>query len=522
MDKEKYKIILIAINGAWKHGNLGIDQLAGYLREKGFCVDMGYFHKKDSVNDIFQKIKGKYVFYGFSVTSANYSHCKELATLIKKNDKSAIIDFGGGFVTRYYREVFEEVPELDYVVLGDGEAPTEYLIEQLRTNPKYIDSQSTGHSAVASKRDQKGKFQYLNQKITHFPVFDYYEQDTPERNSRKVFCVQTKNNVCTGNCSFCTERHGKVVYKEVECIIEQIKIAHKRFGIRKVFFTDDNIFDPNDERGKEHVRKICNELKKLDFKLAYQCYCKAISLKDTPEDRELLALMKEVGFVEVFVGIESGDDDDLLLYNKYTSVSDNYSIIKLLKEHDLTPIMGFIGFNPYTTFKKMENNFKFLCDVKCTYLPNYLYTFVNVNKYTDLYEKLLADDLVISDKSEYINIRYNYADSTVAPILRYIEESMLPKLNMVQYELDWVIYSYKECKIWCKDIVDFEADFQVFQEEDFEVIKKYLGILFIEHDLGKFISVEEEFWNHFLNRQEPLKKIYDYLIALHIADNVQG
>lgn len=520
MNKNSFKIILISINSAWKHGNLGVDQLAGYLRGKGFSLDMGYYHKKDSVKEIFEKIKGKYAFYGFSVTSANYNNCKELATYLKEYDGSSIIDFGGGFVTRYYREVFLEVKELDFAVLGDGEEPTEYLLEQLIDNTEYIKRRSTGHISIVSRTDQIGKIQHINQDITYFPVFDYYEQDTPERNSRKVFCVQTKNNVCTGNCSFCTERHGKVVYKDISLIIEQIKIAYTRYGIRKVFFTDDNIFDPNDEKGKENVRKICLELKKLDFKLAYQCYCKAISLKDTPQDRELLSLMKEVGFVEVFVGIESADPDDLILYNKFTTVKDNRTIIRLLTEYGLTPIMGFIGFNPYSTFKKIENNFNFLCDVMCTYLPNYLFTFVNINKYTAFYDMIAADGLMLSDDSEYINIRYDYADKSVAPILRYIEDDMLPKLNLIQYELDWVMYSYEECKVWCTDIKDYDEIFSKFKQEDFEVIKNYLGILFIEHDLEKFKFIEQQFWKHFLDRQAPLKEIYDYLIELHIKDNL--
>jgi len=189
--------------------------------------------------------------------------------------------------------------------------------------------------------------------------------------------------------------------------------------------------------------------------------------------------------------------------------------MKLLKEHNLTPIMGFIGFNPYSTPEKIRKNYKFLIDVKCTYLPNYLYTFVNVNKYTELYDRIKADNLVLSSDEEYINIRYRYVNSEIAPILEYIEKVMLNKLNQIDYELDWVCYSYEECKIWYDDIVDFTDELNRYKDEQFSIIQKYLGILFFEQDLEKFVAVEEQFWSYFYNSQKRLKEIYDYLISIH-------
>lgn len=514
LEKSHYKILMITINGAWKHGNIGIDQLTGYLRKNGFNVDIIYCHKRDRIEEIFQKIKDEYNFYGFSVTSSNYEMCKNLACLLKNYSNDNVIDFGGGYVTRYYREVLRDVPSLDFITLGDGEIPTEYLLNQLIKNPNYILHKKTGHDSVASRNDVDSKIQFLNTVIDYLPAFDYYETDKPERNARKVHCIQTKNNVCTGNCSFCTERHGKVCYKNIDFIIEQIKIVHDRFGVHKIFFSDDNIFDPNDINGKQHVKQLCMALKNLNFKMAYQCYIKAISLKDTSEDNEILALMKEVGFVEVFVGIESGDDDDLKLYNKFTTVEDNYTIIRILKRHELTPIMGFIGFNPYSTFKKIANNFKFLIDVECTYLSNYLYCFVNVNKYTSIYDMIKKDNLMLSSDEEYINISYDYLNSEVTPILRYIHDNMLPKVESIDYELDWVCYAYEEHKVWYDDILDYSEELERCRKEYFEVLKKYLSILLVDHDLERFKIVEDDFWEFFSKKQILLKEIYDYLISI--------
>ncbi len=522
MKKENYKILLTAINGAWKHGNIGIDQLTGYLRTKGFDVDVRYFRTSDDVADVFEKIKGGYEFYGFSVTSANIDICHNLARMIKSYRKNAIIDFGGGYVTRYFKEVFLENECIDFMTLGDGEVPTEILLKNIISDSSYIYSKSTNHSSIASKTDTEDKIPYINTNIDYHPAYDYYEGDSAVRNSRKVHCIQTKNNVCTGNCSFCTERHGKVCYKNISHIIEEIKHVHLKYGVQKIFFTDDNIFDPNDNSGREHVKSLCLELLKLKnefgFKLVYQCYIKAISLHDTPEDNEILRLMKDAGFVEVFVGIESANESDLELYNKHTTVKDNYVIIDLIKRHGLFPIMGFIAFNPYTTLEKIENNFRFLCDVECTYLPNYLYSFVNMNKYTALFDKAKKDGLVLSSDDIYVNIKYCYKDKNVAPILDYVENVMLEKLKEIQYETDWIIYSYMEhCILY--DIEDYSEELADIKENDLSVIKKYLSILFAEHNLEKFKKEENKFWGHFLAQQDRIKTIYRKLMKKHTVSS---
>lgn len=508
--QDSLNTLFISINNVWRYGNIGMDQLTGYLRNKGFSIDIKYFSNKVSDCEIYSSLSLDYNVYGFSVNSSNYSKCCCLAKKIKEENANAIIVFGGGFPTRFYQEVLSENPEIDYVVLGDGEQPMESLFTALTKGDSNF-----SHVSIATHTDFTNKKDCLNKEILFFPAFDYYETDSSKRNSRKVHCIQTKNNVCTGNCSFCNERHGIINYKNIDRIVEEIKIVHTKYGVKKFFFTDDNILDPNDNIAKERLKQLCLSIDKLNFKIAFQCYIKAISLKDSEEDRELLRLMKKVGFVEVFVGLESGNQYDLNLYNKHTTVEDNYRTMRLLKENGLIPIIGFISFNPYTTLERISDNFKFLCNVECTYLFNYIYSFVVINKYTSLYQKVLTDGLINKNNTKYIDIDYTFENNDVRDILLYVKENMIPKLNALDYQLDWVTYSFIEHKIWFDNIVDYTKVLEEYKKEDLFVIKKYLGILFIQHDLEKFKNEEKFFWEHFHNRELQLKAIYQYLISLH-------
>lgn len=520
-NKPEYKSLFISIDNVWRYGNIGIDQLAGYLRQKKFHIDVKYFKIKDSIEYLFENISLDYDFYGFSVNSANYHKFCEIAFRIKNANPNAIITFGGGYVTRYYREVFNSNSNVDFIILGDGEIPTEYLLGCLSKMRLFKKKLEITHFAIAKRDDLLDKHEQFNSNIEHFPIFDYYENDTKNRNSRKVHCIQTKNNICTGNCTFCTERHGKITFKDLDLILKQIELVHIKYHVKKFFFTDDNILDPNNNYAKERIRKLCYKIKALNYKIAFQCYMKANSLNNNVEDHELLSLMKSVGFVEVFVGLESGNQTDLNLYNKKTTVENNYNIIKMLKEHDLIPVIGFISFNPYSSLSQIKENFEFLCNIECTYLFNYLYSFVVVNKYTALYDMIKTDKLLASNDDEYINIKYEYLNKDVVNILNYIEFSMIPKLNKINYEIDWVTYSYEEHIIWYDNVEDLKKELQEYKKEDLLVIKKYLSILFIENNLYDFMQVEDKFWEHFHHREIRLKEIYDYLISLHTTFELQ-
>lgn len=513
---KNYKILFISINSVWRYGNIGMDQLLGYLRDKGFEIDIKYFKNRESAEEIYKQLLGIYDLYAFSVNIANYTKCVNIAKMIKNENPKSIIDFGGGYPTRYYREIYKETNIADYMVLGDGEHPSEYLFHCLAKRKQYpFFNIKIKHDSIVTEKDMENKKDYFNKEITWNPAYDYYEKDDNFINSRKVHCIQIKNNVCTGNCSFCTERHGKVTYKSIKLVVDQIEYVYRKYKVQKIYFTDDNILDPNTEEAKVHLKKLCLELKQRRMKLSYQCYIKAFSLSDTQQDHELLSLMREVGFVEVFVGIESGNQEDLDLYNKFTTVKQNYDIIRLLKEHDIFPIMGFISFNPYSTREKIKKNFKYLCDNQCTYLHNYLYSFTVINKYTKLYEKIKKDGLLLSNEDQYVDVDFSYEDNSVEEVLNYVKEEMLPRLGKIDYELDWVMYSEMEHEVCYPDRKFYRMILEKQKEKDALWIKEHLKILFEEFSVEKFKKSEEEFWDYFKKEEDLLRPIYEKLIKLH-------
>jgi radical SAM superfamily enzyme YgiQ (UPF0313 family) len=510
--KDDYKILLVTINNLWRYSNVGIDQIAGYLRKKGYHVDILYCHTGVVYEKVIKELELKYDLYGFSVNSSNYECCLKAVEYIKENQQNAVTVLGGGFPTRYYREIFEKTQSVDSIILGDGEIPMEYLLQSLFCNNTLFSSEN-----IATHIDTENKVPYCNREISYYPAFDYYDKDKRIKNARKEYCIQTKNNICTGKCTFCTERKGIIVYKELSHIVNEISYVATNFGVRKFFITDDNIFDPNNEFAKQRVRELCLEIQKLQLNLVFKCYIKSISLSDTEEDNDLLKLMSDTGFMTMFVGIESGNEQDLKLYNKLVSVSNNITIIELLKRYGIVPQIGFINFNPYTTLETLRQNYEFLSKIEMNNLFMYVCSYLRIFKYTDIYYKAAKDGLLIEncdyldDKSEY-----NFIDNEAKKIFDFVYEYMYIRVRNLDIEFEWLHSFFAECKKINPKAKTFDEEFIEMSKQQFVLIKEFFYLLFVENDLEKCKREVDKFLSYFEGLQPRQLQIHRQLLDLYL------
>lgn len=506
------KVLLISMSNVWRSSNIGVDQLAGYLRDRDYQIDIKYYHKKESAETIINDLPKDYDLYGFSVHSSNFDKCIKVSEYLKKVSPDTTVLYGGSFVTMYYREVFLETNAVDYMILGDGEKPSEVLLQAL------MKDSVPEHKSIVTKtdiiNDTINKKPYCNQEIMHSPIFDYYEQDSQRRNSRKIYCIQTKNNICTGKCSFCTERKGPIVYKPVKQIVDEIAYVAETFGIKKIFITDDNILDPNNSIAKERVRQLCLEIQKLNLPLVFECYIKAISLKDCAEDHELLKLMSDTGFKTIFVGLEAGNNQDLVLYNKFTTVDDNETIIKMLHLHDIVPLIGFINFNPYSTLLTLKQNYHFLMRIRSTNLFQYVCSFLRVHKYTAIYEKMVTDGLITHDFNYRSELGYDFVHRDVKELFMFVYDFMYPRVRGLEIELDWVYQYFKECTVINPQAALFEDELLSLKKQQLEMMKQFFYTLYVDRDLDLCQNQVDDFLTYFEGLQPRLLEIYRKLVEL--------
>ena len=149
-----------------------------------------------------------------------------------------------------------------------------------------------------------------------------------------------------------------------------------------------------------------------------------------------------------------------------TRVEENYTAVRMLKQHGLFPILGYIAFNPYSTLERITKNFMYLVETGCTHLFNYIFAFLQLNKYTELYDRVKRDGLLDSPDTVYVDAKYHYQNEEVVALLDYVRTEMVPKFDKIVYHLDWVIYNTREY-CWCyEDLPDFTEELERYQAED--------------------------------------------------------
>ena len=104
--------------------------------------------------------------------------------------------------------------------------------------------------------------------------------------------------------------------------------------------------------------------------------------------------LKSVGLTHVFLGLESGSDDALRVYNKRITVEQNFRAISLLRDAHIQTQIGFIMFNPYSTLNEVRENAQFLADIGELFRFFPLTRSMDVFFGTPIYHALLRDGLI--------------------------------------------------------------------------------------------------------------------------------
>lgn len=512
MNKLNKRVLLISISSVERFSNTGVDQLAGYLRRKGYCVDIKYFHKHEKVKDIQQNVLGGYDVYGFSVVGPNYNKSVRVMNHIKKLNPDCTIYFGGAFATMYYREMLNENENLDYVVLGDGEEPTEALLTSL------FSGTDLNNENVASRGDLEDKKACYSEIVSHHPAFDYYEKDSRIENAKKTHSMLTKTNVCTGHCTFCFERKGKIIYRDLDEIVAEIAYVHENYGVKKFYFCDDDLLDPNDDYIRIRIKELCNKIIQLNYKLVLTCFIKAVSFKDTEEDRDLLSLMYRAGFSSMFVGIEAANEKDLRIYNKKAKIPDNYTIMTLLENAEIYPVIGFINLNPYSTLESIRTNFQFLVQHNISKVALYI-SILRPYKNTPIYRMMIRDKLIDKDYSFNDFMHYSFVDKRIEKIADFVVNKIYRYFDDLEIELEWVeelyydcIHVNQECKKLYDDILTIKEEQQLIMFSFFQKLYVDLDIVWCENHLGELFE--------FLKKIQPdLRYLYDKLLVLYTIED---
>lgn len=231
----------------------------------------------------------------------------------------------------------ESFPQIDTFILNEGEI----------TLPEFVHDIETG---TAPKR------LYTTDEFADLSLTPAPDISLLELNEYDCMSIQFSRG-CPFQCDFCnvTALLGHTPRtKTVQQIINELDQIYNAGWRRNIFFVDDN-FIGNKKIIKNEILPALIEWKKGKE----GCHFITEASINLADDEELMDMMAQAGFVDVFIGIETPIEDSLIECNKkQNSKRDLIQSVKIIQAHGMQVMAGFIvGFDndPNDVFDRLIN-----------------------------------------------------------------------------------------------------------------------------------------------------------------------
>ncbi len=354
---------------------LGSQLMATVMAEKGHIV---------TIKDWFlEKIDFQGVdFVGISTTALDLKDLKEIASVISKSTQCKLIAGGPLFWSYAPEKVLKEIPQIDFVVLGEGEQTFVELISVL-----IEDKDVAGVKGIAYNKDGRIVITEKRNRLCpeSIPAPDWRLLDF--KNRLPLLPIETARG-CTYNCAFCSEVHywGKPVrFRNVDHIVDEIKNNYEQLGIC-TYRISDSCFSAPESRSMQVCDALLEGCIRQGIPLKWSAFARVNNLNG-----ELLEKMKLAGCVALDIGMESGDSAILKGMNKGYSYDDIIEGVRIAKKVGIfTHCNVIIGF-PGETPQSIVNTISVLNDAQ-----------------PDSYHCMLLDmapNTILSDSPEKFNIQ---------------------------------------------------------------------------------------------------------------------
>ncbi|MFA6171560.1 MAG: radical SAM protein [Patescibacteria group bacterium] len=374
---------------------LNLGYLGAVLEKNGFSVKL-YDYAVENFNEeeFLRRIKDDGVrLAGVTAMTNTIISAGRLIRILKKNFPEVTTVLGGTHPTALPERTFEEIPELDYIIMGEGELT---LLELCKT---LENSGSTGNIQGLAFREEDGTIVKNPRRpliedldVLPFPSRDlsrpelYCRSHTSRGISRKFLKIAElmTSRGCPSQCIFCAGHisYGyRVRFRSAENVLAEAEECVRKYGIQHFTILDDT-FTLKPER----TAAICEGLKKMGATFDCNTRVNAVS-------RELIVKMAETGCKKISFGIESGSQRMLKLIKKGTTVEEIKRAVGWAREAGIHIVEGtfILGSHPAETRSDIEETLKLMKELDLDFIS---YGIIVPFPGTEVYEIMLLKGLL--------------------------------------------------------------------------------------------------------------------------------
>lgn len=349
-------VILVAFE---EQDNLGIGYIASVLLQNEIRVKIIDF-RIGKKNILHQIMVYNPIIIGFSIIFQYYIYeFKDLINYLRENGIVCHLTAGGHYPSMRYIDLFTVIPELDSIVLFEGEYTFLELVQSLYSNKSWRDIKGIAYKDAGSVTTNS--LRPIEKDLDNFPI--PVRKPLPEYALKKKYATILAGRGCHYNCSFCSirefysksqgplkrMRHPEIVVREMELLYHQLDCS--------IFMFQDDDFPISTNREKMWSVNFCNLLinQELNNKILWKINCRPDEV-----DYRIFESMKNCGLFLVYLGIEDGTDEGLRLLNKHMKSKTILNTVMILKKLGIKYDFGFMLFHPSSTYQTIIDNLDFL------------------------------------------------------------------------------------------------------------------------------------------------------------------
>jgi radical SAM superfamily enzyme YgiQ (UPF0313 family) len=335
---------------------LGVGYIKEVLKQNGYNADIRIILYNHVLN-LDDHFTGNEKLVGFSMYSDTVNEVLDVANRLKKQHSDIHITIGGPQVNGFEQKIIDENASIDSVVSFEGEQTFLDLFKRLEEKISL-----KGCKGLTYRED--GGFIVSNpprELQCNLDALPYPSRDIHEKYHQQYLYISGSRG-CMGGCSFCGETLAKrtkpyVRTRSAKSVVDEMEFLYNKYKISAFRFTDASFEDPGEE-GFIRANKIFDEIIKRKLKVSLHLFTRAELVCAEPD--EYFTKAHDAGVECFYIGVESGNNDDLRLYNKRGRVDTNNQAMLKIRNAGIHLGIGFICFNPFSTYETLLSNAKFL------------------------------------------------------------------------------------------------------------------------------------------------------------------
>ena len=251
---------------------------------------------------------------GISQFTHNRDDSLKLARLAKELDPGCRVVLGGPHATHSWQETLAGHPEIDAVVLGEGEETLRELLEAIAAGGSLAGVAGIAYRGAAGeplRSAPRGAIADLDA----LPVPGARTGASIGVDYRRQLEFVITSRGCPASCLFCSSPlfWGKGVrFRSPRSVVEELRLLRERYGIVYFSFRDDTF-----TADRDRVLEICRLLEQAKLGVLWNCQSRV-----TAVDEEMLIAMKRAGCECIQFGVESGSPAVLKALGKRITPAD--------------------------------------------------------------------------------------------------------------------------------------------------------------------------------------------------------